>query len=62
MKSLRQVWAAAQRSPNMRKEVSEQDAEHHTIETGLIRQAGIETFILTAAFGPLFFYRAEITM
>ena len=32
--SLRQVWAAAQGLPWVKKAVSEQNAEHSTIETG----------------------------
>ena len=38
MKSLRQVWAAAQYLPEKR-QVSKQNAKHSTIETGLYRKA-----------------------
>ncbi len=38
MKSLRQVWAAAQYLSEKR-QVSEQNAKHSTIETGLCRKA-----------------------
>ena len=38
MKSLRQVWAAAQYLPEKR-QVSKQNAKHSTIETGLCIKA-----------------------
>ena len=42
MKSLRQVWAAAQRIQCVHENaVSEQAVQQHAIETGLIRKNGI---------------------